>query len=555
MPDLLLTALEYGGYISIIKFIIFAGLFLLWLLLVSWVYRDALAIETQEELWTGIVFGTGAAATIIWLVIPLFIVGALFYLISVGTVSIIYVAHRNARVMDYDRILTAEHIKGLFVSEEKRLAALKAFLFITANNNEVPVPEAKTPDFFGYKTAYEIFTDATWRRASDIVFSPTQQEYKVAYYIDGAVVKQPSIAGDQMEYFIRFIKHLADLDAGERRKPQKGKFKIQQGEENSEWEVVTAGSTAGEQIRLKQIMQQQITILTNIGLAPNQLEEMNKIREVKEGLFIISGPEKSGVTTTFYTLLRNHDAFTNSINTFERQLSAELPNITQNVFALSDTGTTTYDKKLQAMVRMGPDIVGVAGCQDTKSAQVACKAAKDAKIVYLTLKADSVIKTLGKWMELVGDKDLATIPLLGISNQRLLRKLCEECKQAYGPNRELLRKFSIPAKKAKVFYRAGKVQYDKRGRPVICENCQGTGFVGRTGVFEIITIDDRLREAIKQAESLSEIGSLFRGAKMLYLQEQALRKVITGTTSINEMVRVLSKSKKQKTENRNKNTN
>ncbi len=555
MPDLLLTALEYGSYISIIKFIVFAGLFLLWLLLVSWVYRDALAIETQEDLWTGIVFGTGAAATIIWLVVPLFIIGVVFYLIAVGAVAIVYVTHRNARVMDYDRILTAEHIKGLFVSEEKRLAASKAFLFITANNNEVPVPEAKTPDFFGYKTAYETFTDAIWRRASDIVFSPTQQEYKVAYYIDGAVVKQPSIAGDQMEYFIRFIKHLADLDAGERRKPQKGKFKIQQGEENSEWEVVTAGSTAGEQVRLKQIMQQQITILTNIGLAPNQLEEMNKIREVKEGLFIISGPEKSGVTTTFYTLLRNHDAFTNSINTFERQLSAELPNITQNVFALSDTGTTTYDKKLQAMVRMGPDIVGVAGCQDTKSAQVACKAAKDAKIVYLTLKADSVIKALGKWMELVGDKDLATIPLLGISNQRLLRKLCEECKQAYGPNRELLRKFSIPAKKAKVFYRAGKVQYDKRGRPVICENCQGTGFVGRTGVFEIITIDDRLREAIKQAESLSEIGSLFRGAKMLYLQEQALRKVITGTTSINEMVRVLSKSKKQKTKNRNKNTN
>jgi len=553
MLDLLLTALEYGSYISIIKFIIFAGLFFLWLLLVSWVYRDALTVETQEDLWTGIVFGTGAAATIIWLVVPIFIIGVVFYLIVVGAIAIVYVAHRNARVMDYDRILTSEHIKGLFVSEEKRLAASKAFLFITANNNEVPVPEAKTPDFFGYKTAYETFTDATWRRASDIVFSPTQQEYKVAYYIDGAVVKQPSIAGDQMEYFIRFIKHLADLDAGERRKPQKGKFKIRQGEENSEWEVVTAGSTAGEQVRLKQIMQQQITGLTDIGLMSKQIEEMNKIREVKEGLFIISGPEKSGVTTTFYTLLRNHDAFTNSINTLERQLSAELPNITQNVFTLSDTGTTTYDKKLQAMVRMGPDIVGVAGCQDAKSAKVACKAAKDAKIVYLTLKADSVIKALGKWMELVGDKDLATIPLLGISNQRLLRKLCEECKQAYVPNRELLRKFSIPAKKAKVFYRAGKVQYDKRGRPVICENCQGTGFVGRTGVFEIITIDDRLREAIKQAESLSEIGSLFRGDKMLYLQEQALRKVITGTTSINEMVRVLSKSKKKRTKNRNKN--
>ena len=546
MPDLLLTSVEYGGYISVIKFLIFLGLFLLALPLVSWVYRDAQTAGTREDIWTGIVFGTVALATIIWLVVPLFIVGVLFYLIAVGAASIIYVSHRNARVMDYDRILTAEHIKGLFVSGEKKVADLKTFLFITANKNEVPMPGAKTPDFFGYKTAYEIFTDAIWRRASDIIFLPTQQDYAVAYYIDGAPSKQPAITRDQMEYFIRFIKHLADLDPNERRKPQKGKFKIRQGDDNAEWEVLTAGSTAGEQVKIRQIMQQQATKLAGIGLMPDQLEHLSKVHDAKQGLFIISGPEKSGVTTTFYTLLRSHDAFINNIDTLERQVSMELPNVTQNAFTLSDTGTTTYAIKLQAMVRMGPDIIGVAGCQDTKSAQVACMAAKDGKIVYLTLEADSVIKALGKWMTLVDDKTLATDVLLGISNQRLLRELCEECKQAYGPNKELLRKFSIPPEKAKLLYRPGKVQYDKRGRAVMCENCQGTGFVGRTGVFEIITIDDQLRKVIKQSESLSEIGSQFRAAKMLYLQERALRKVISGTTAINEMVRVLSKSRKQK---------
>ncbi len=546
MPDLLLTSVEYGGYISVIKFLVFLGLFLLTLPLVSWVYHDAQTSGTREDIWTGIVFGTVALATIIWLVVPPFIVGVLFYLITVGAASIIYVSHRNARVMDYDRILTAEHIKGLFVSGEKKVADLKTFLFITANKNEVPMPGAKTPDFFGYKTAYEIFTDAIWRRASDIIFLPTQQDYAVAYYIDGAPSKQPAITRDQMEYFIRFIKHLADLDPNERRKPQKGKFKIRQGNDSAEWEVLTAGSTAGEQVKIRQIMQQQATKLAGIGLMPDQFEHLSKVHDAKQGLFIISGPEKSGVTTTFYTLLRSHDAFINNIDTLERQVSAELPNVTQNAFTLSDTGTTTYAIKLQTIVRMGPDIIGVAGCQDTKSAQVACMAAKDGKVVYLTLEADSVIKALGKWMKLVDDKTLATDVLLGISNQRLLRELCEECKQAYGPNKELLRKFSIPPEKAKLLYRPGKVQYDKRGRAVMCENCQGTGFVGRTGVFEIITIDDQLRKVIKQSESLSEIGSQFRAAKMLYLQEMALRKVISGTTAINEMVRVLSKSRKQK---------
>ena len=196
---------------------------------------------------------------------------------------------------------------------------------------------------------------------------------------------------------------------------------------------------------------------------------------------------------------------------------------------------------------MEPDVVGVADCTDGETAQIACAAAKDGKIVYVTLEADNVIRAIRKWIKLVGDRNLATETLLGISNQRLLRKLCEECKQAYEPNKELLRKFNVPAEKAKVLYRAGKVQYNKRGRPSTCENCQGTGFVGRMGVFEIIIINDELKNVIRRSKSLAEISTQFRRAKMLYLQEQALRRVVAGTTAINEMVRVLSTSKKQKT--------
>ncbi len=546
MPNLLLSSIEYSGYISPIKFIVFLVLFFLWLPLVGWVYRDAKAVGSKEVFWTAVVFGTGAAAAIIWLVIPVFIIGMLFYLIAVAATSISYVMDRNTKVPDFNRVLTAEHIKGLFSSEAKSLDMLKGLIFITANNNEVPVPEPKTPDFFGYKAACDIFNDAVWRRASDIVFSPTHENYNVAYYVDGAALKQPAIARERMEYFIHFLKNLADLDVNEKRKPQKGKFRIRQKEENTDWEVVTAGSTVGEQVQIKQMAQQTITKLTDIGLTAEQYEQLNKIREAKQGLFIVAGPKRSGVTSTFYALLRNHDPFICSISTLERQPSAELPNITQNVFTLSDTGVTTYAKKLQAVVRMGPDVVGVADCADAETAQVVCAAAKGGKIVYVTLKADNVLKAIGKWMQLVGDKNLAVEMLLGMSNQRLMRKLCSECKQAYEPNKELLRKFNIPAEKAKVLYRAGKVQYDKHGKPRTCKNCQETGFVGRMCVFEIITIDDELREAIRQSKSLSEISTQFRRAKMLYLQEQALKKVVDGATAINEMVRVFTKKQKTK---------
>lgn len=546
MPYLFLSAVEYTGYISIIKFIAFLVLFLLWLPLVSWVYNDAKTVGTKDVFWTEVVLAAGAIAIIIWLLVPVFIIGALLYIFAVAATSLGYVRHRNSRVMDYARVLTAEHLKNLFVSKDKKLDALKGFIFITANNNEVPLPQPQTPDFFGYKAVYELLTDAAWRRASDIIFTPASQNYNVTYYVDGTALKQPAIARDQMEYNINFLKNLADLDTKEKRKPQKGKLKIRREKEDTQWEVTTAGSTVGEQIRIKQIIKQTITRLPEIGLMPEQLEQLNQIRNLKQGLFIVTGPPKSGVTTSFYALLRNHDAFINSINTLERRPSADIPNITQNLFALSDTGTTSYAKKLQEIVRMGPDIVGAADCQDTETAQSACTAAQDGKVIYVTLKADSVVQATAKWIKLVNNRNLAAGPLIGISNQRMLRILCDECKQAYAPNKEMLRKFSITADRVKAFYRTGKVIIGKRGKEVTCDKCQGTGYVGRTGVFEIIIINDQLRKTIMQSKSLTEIDSKFRATKMLYLQEQALRKVINGTTTINEMIRVLSPDKKQK---------
>jgi type II secretory ATPase GspE/PulE/Tfp pilus assembly ATPase PilB-like protein len=545
MPDLLSVFIAFGSYISAIKLIVFLVLFFLWLPLLGWVHNDAKAVETKEVFWTAIILGAGALSALIWLVVPVFVVGLLLYVITVAGTSLAYVKHRNTRVMDFDRVLTIDHLKGLLVSKEKKIEALKSFIFITANKNEVPLPEPRTSEFFGYKIAYEVLSDAIWRRAISIMFIPAAQDYTVTYDVDGAPLKQPSIAKDQMKYLIHFLKQLGDLDAKEIRKPQKGKFRIFKEKKNIEWEVTTAGSTVGEQLRLKLLTRENITKLADIGLMPEQLDQLNNLREVSQGVFIVAGPKKSGLTTTFYALLRNHDAFLNSINTLEKRPSAELLNITQNVYNLTDTGTTTYAKRLQTVVRMGPDIVGVADCEDAETAQAVCTSATDGKIMYVALEADSVIQALGKWLKLVGNRNLAADTLLGISSQRLVRKLCNECKQAYAPDKEIFRKFNIPAEKTKVLYRTGKVQYDKHGKPVTCEACQGTGFVGRTGVFEIIVINDELRNAIKQQKSLPDIGAQFRRAKMLYLQEQALRKVISGVTPINEVIRVLSAPKTQ----------
>ncbi len=547
MPILLAAISEYGGYISPIKFAVFVGLFFAWMPLVRWVHADAQAVRTKDAVWTAVVTFTGAGAIIIWLLAPFFVIGVLLYLIAVGATALAYVVHRNSRVADFEKVLTAEHLKGIFVNEKKKdAAATKGMSFITANNNEAPTPKAKTPEAFGFKMCHEVFEDANWRRTSDIIFQPNPQGYLVTYNIDGVPTKQPQRTKEHMEYFIHYLKQLADLDVNERRKPQTGIFKAIKDRKETKWQVTTAGSTVGEQVKLTKLEAYGLMKLEDIGLSVDQLVQLGSIREMDNGLFIIAGPKKSGVTSTFYAMLRNHDPFMNNINTLERDAPAELNNVTQHIFSLSDTGITTYARKLQTVLRTGPDIIGIADCQDAQTAQLACAAARDGKIVYVTLDAENTIQALGKWLKLVPDKNSATDNLVGILSQRLARKLCDNCKQAYQPKQDLFKKLNIPSDKIKVLYRPGEIEYDKRGRPIPCGNCQGTGFVGRTGIYEVAMIDDKTRNAIKQAKSLREISSHFRRSGMLYMQEQAVKKVAEGVTAINEVIRKFSASGQDK---------
>jgi len=545
MLDPMLMLVESGGYISIIKLLVFLLLFFPAWLLVNWIHKDAKAVEADEVLWTAVLVGIIGITSLLWFLIPMFAIGVVCFLLLVGGAGLAYVKHRNARVLDFDRVLTPAHIKSLISGKGEESEGMEGFTFITANKNEVPRPEVRTPDFFGYRAAYDILLDGISHRAELIMFAPSQDVYKVTYQIDGSPSAQPDQQKDQMDYFVRFAKQLGGLDIKERRKPQKGAFKTQQGKTTIEWEIRTAGSTAGEQISIKKASKQEILRLGDLGLTKKQEETFGSFKQITQGIVLISGPKTSGTSSTFYSLLRNLDAYVNNIYTLEKEVTASVPSVTQEVYSLSDTASTTYANKLEQACRMGPDIVGVAECVDADTAKTVCNAAAEGKMVYVVLEGDSVLQILGRWLKLVGDRQTAVEHLIGISNQRLLRRLCEECKQGYAPNQDVLKKFNLPADKAKALYRPGKVIYDKRGKESMCEDCYGTGFVGRVGVYETIALNDELKQVILKSKTLQEMGGQFRRAKMAYLQEQALRKVMAGTTAINEMVRVLTPPKKK----------
>ena len=542
MPNDLLASIGYGGYVSLWKLLLFAIGFFGWMPLVNWVYADTQSVRTNSFTWTLAVLCTGFAALVLWLLVPIFFIGLLIYIIAIASVSAAYVIHRNALVSDFEKVLTADHLRNIFAEPNKKIEqASHGIRFITGNKNEVPLPEPKSKELEGFSITCELVNDAIWHRAEQVRFIPQKEDYAITYEIDGVVSKQDPRSCEEFDSFIYYAKQLAGLDVDEKRKPQKGRFTaiLENGEKNL-WEVVTSGSTAGEQAQIKKASSLTSRKVEDLGLNENQLESIQTLRDIQSGLIIVSGPKKSGVTSTLYTLLGNHDPFLNNINTLEKNPAGELTNTTQFTYSLSDTGTTTYARQLQTILRKGPDIVGVADCEDAQTAKLASAAANDGKVVYVEIDAKNISQAVEKWLKFVGDKKLVSETLAAVLNQRLVRTLCDECRQAYEPNPALFKKFNLPANEMTTFYRPGEIEYDKHGKPIVCDKCQSSGFHGRTGLFESARINDDMRQVIRNAKSIQEIVTAFRRAGMLYMQEQAIKKVTHSITSINEVIRIFS---------------
>ena len=542
MPYDLLASIEYGGYVSLWKLLLFAIGFFGWMPLVNWVYADTQAVRTNPFTWTLAVLCAGFGALVIWLLVPVFFIGLLIYIIVTASVSAAYVMHRNALVSDFEKVLTADHLRNIFADPNKKIEkASHGIRFITGNKNEVPLPEPKSKELEGFTITCELIDDAIWHRADQIRFIPQKDDYAITSEIDGVVSKQDPRSREEFDSFIYYAKQLAGLEVEEKRRPQKGYFTaVLESGEKTLWEVIASGSTAGEQAKIVKVSSLTSRKVADLGLNENQLESIQTLRDIKSGLIILSGPKKNGLTTTLYTLLGNHDPFMNNINTLEKNPAGELTNITQFTYSLSDTSTTTYAQQLQTILRKGPDIIGVADCEDAQTAKLASAAANDGRVVYVEIEAKSVNQAMEKWLKFVGDKKLVSETLTAVLNQRLVRTLCDECRQAYEPNPALFKKFNLSASEMKTFYRPGEIEYDKHGKPIVCEKCQSSGFYGRTGLFESIRVNGDVRQVIRNAKSVQEISTTFRKSGMLYMQEQAIKKVASGITSINEVIRNFS---------------
>ncbi len=525
-----------GIYIDPFKLAALLVLFTLWALYAQWTDKDTIAVNTYREIWNLANILGATVGLIAWLLLPHFWIGLAIFVVLNGSIAIAYVLHRNARVVEEDRILTREHIGRLLrggKDKQQKLAEVKERVRLAdADERRVEIPEEPEARH-QYALVQDLLFDALWRRAGRVDILPAGPQARVRLVIDGVASERDPLPREDAEAILFFLKKIAGLDTEERRKPQRGKMRATIGDTEYEIQVRTQGSTAGEALSLRIIGQEKNFKVDDLGLTESQLEQMRQVIEADHGLVLVSALPGGGLTTTLYSLIRSHDAFLLNIQTLEYEQEMEVENVTQRVYTPSEE--KPFSAELQRLVRADPDVVLLPEVRDRPSAEIATEAAARKVKVIVGLRATDVFDAYRRWAQQVGDPKRVAKATLAVTHQRLLRKLCPTCKTAYKPDAALMRKLNLPANA--MLYKPPEPEYDKHGNPIVCQHCQGTGYVGRTAVFNVIVFDDELRQMVLAAKSLSELKTAAAAKGVRSLQQHALEKVLAGETSIEEVIR------------------
>jgi type II secretory ATPase GspE/PulE/Tfp pilus assembly ATPase PilB-like protein len=425
---------------------------------------------------------------------------------------------------------------------------------------------ARVQESRGYKAALEMIGEAIQKRATDVHLEPTKEEMLVRLRIDGIMEAASPFARATGDAAINIFKVLADLDITEKRKPQDGSFSaevlggiglsppVKSGDEEGgaeksgekpaaipqrrqiDFRVATAGSVVGEKLVMRILdPARQVASLARIGMREPTRKQVRSIVTRPHGLFIVCGPTGSGKSTTLYACLSEIDRYQKNVITIENPVEYHIDNVTQ--IEVNPKAGKTFASELRSILRQDPDVIYIGEIRDQETAEIACQAAQTGHMVFTTLHANDTVTALARLIDLNVQPFMVANAVSAVLGQRLVRLLCPRCKQRYKPNADMLRKANLPADKIKFFYRPPE-QKEGEDDDAVCEYCLGTGYHGRIGVFELLELNDTIREMIKENPNFNAIKQEAVKNGLKYLQEDGLRQVIEGRTSIQELLRV-----------------
>ncbi len=579
-----------GLYFHPAKLVAVILVYFAWVRTCWWVHHDCPNMKLPGEMWNPILLVCGMAGLLFVWLMPWFSLGFIVLIVLYLAPTLSYVTLRNEKASPEQRVLTPHHLRKLIrrwlrldlperEEEGPRVIPVR-FIGKTASEKEDDGRRvARLQGSKGYKAALEMIAEALQRRATDIHLEPTKEEMIVRFRIDGILEPTTPFIRATGDAAINIFKVLADLDITEKRKPQDGSFSAEvQGpvglsrphkpsnnhdeeeEKNDDAEepvapafqkrqidfrVATAGSVVGEKLVMRILdPARQVASLSRIGMREPMRKQVRAVVTQPHGLFIVCGPTGAGKSTTLYACLSEIDRYQKNVITIENPVEYHMDNVTQ--IEVNPKAGKTFATELRSILRQDPDVIYIGEIRDHETAEIACQAAQTGHMVFTTLHANDTVTALARLIDLGVQPFMVANAVSAVLGQRLVRVLCPRCKRRYKPNAELLRKANLPADKIKFFYRppdrkqSDESEDDESG-PSTCEECGGTGYYGRTGVFELLEMNDALKDMMKENPNFNAIKQEAVKNGMKYIQEDGLRQVIEGHTSIQELLRVCSK--------------
>jgi type IV pilus assembly protein PilB len=363
--------------------------------------------------------------------------------------------------------------------------------------------------------------------ASDIHFEPFEDEYKMRYRCDGVLYEMVPPPRHLAAAISSRIKVMSNLDIAERRLPQDGRIELNVGGNPVDMRVSVLPTMFGESVVIRVLDRTVVSLdLNKVGMDPTTLGQFREVIRKPNGIILVTGPTGSGKTTTLYSALNELNEITEKIITTEDPVEYDIDGIVQ-VPINSEIGVT-FANCLRAILRQDPDKILVGEIRDLETAQIAVQASLTGHIVFSTLHTNDAPSSITRLRDMGLETFLITATVEAILAQRLVRKICEDCRTEFEPSPEVLMELNL--KKDEI---EGKKFYYGKG----CDRCNNTGHRGRMGIFELVIMNDEIRDAISSGASTDQLYTMCRKQGMSTLRESGLRAIFNGATTLDEVVR------------------
>jgi type IV pilus assembly protein PilB len=371
-----------------------------------------------------------------------------------------------------------------------------------------------------------VFLLAIRDKASDVHFEPFEEEYKMRYRCDGVLYEMVPPPRHLANAIASRIKVMSNLDIAERRLPQDGRIELNVGGNPVDMRVSVLPTIFGESVVIRVLDRTVVSLdLNKLGFDPAMLAEFKELINKPNGIILVTGPTGAGKTTTLYSALNELNVITDKLITTEDPVEYDIDGIIQ--VPINTDIDVTFAAALRAILRQDPDKILVGEIRDLETAQIAVQAALTGHMVFSTLHTNDAPSTITRLRDMGLEPFLITATLEAVLAQRLVRKICSDCRTEFEPSPEMLMELQLTAADAR-----GKKFYYGRG----CDRCNNTGHKGRMGLYELVVINDDIRDLISQGVSTDELRKACRRLGMVTLRDSGLRAIFTGQTTIDEVV-------------------